>query len=182
MRILLTVLGVVVAAIAAVFVVAAVRPGDYSVSRTLHTSAAPERVFAVIGDFHRFAEWSPWQSLDPAMKTTLEGPPATVGSSNAWEGNDQVGAGKMTITEVRPGEAVVMRLDFLRPYPSTSTATWSVKATPDGGSDVTWSMHGRNDALMGKVFAMLAMDKMLGGTFERGLAALKGVVERNGGT
>ena len=178
MRILLAVLGVVAAAIGAVIAVAALRSGDYAVARTTHTSAAPERVFAVLGDFHRFAEWSPWQSLDPAMKTTIEGPPATVGSSNAWEGNDQVGAGRMTITEVKPGEAIVMRLEFLRPFPSTSTATWSVKGTPDGGSDVTWSMHGRNDALIGKVFAMLAMDKMLGGTFERGLASLKTVVEK----
>jgi uncharacterized protein YndB with AHSA1/START domain len=172
------VLGLVVLIVGALLVAAALQPDEYRIERTARTSAPPERVFAVVSDLGRFPEWSPWEALDPGMKRTFAGPPAAVGSSYAWDGNEEVGAGRMTIVAIAPGERVDLRLDFLRPYPSTSTAAWAVKPAPGGGSDVTWSMVGTNDGLGAKLFSMLAADRLLGGYFERGLASLKGVVEK----
>jgi hypothetical protein len=84
----------------------------------------------------------------------------------------------MTIVGIAPGERVDLRLEFLRPFPSTSVAAWEVTPAPGGGSEITWSMVGTNEGLMAKAFSMLAMDAMLGGYFEKGLASLKTVVEK----
>jgi len=149
------------------------RPGDYRVQRTAAISAPAEIIFDHINDFHEWEEWSPWEKLDPAMKKTFEGPSSGTGAVYAWSGNDKVGSGKMTITESAPNEKVVIRLEFIKPFASTNTATFALK--PAGPStEVTWTMEGRNSAFIAKAFAAFAnMDKMIGSDFERGLATLK---------
>jgi hypothetical protein len=71
---------------------------------------------------------------------------------------------------------VRLRLEFLRPFKSTSMA--ELGFTPDGaGTVVTWSMSGEKNFLS-KAFCLFAdMDKMIGGDFEKGLAQLKSVSE-----
>ncbi|MSQ82555.1 MAG: hypothetical protein EXR77_06510 [Myxococcales bacterium] len=45
----------------------------------------------------------------------------------------------------------------------------------------TWIMAGKNDGLMAKTMSMMMnMDKMVGGDFEKGLGALKGLAEKGG--
>ena len=49
-----------------------------------------------------------------------------------------------------------------------------------GQTVVTWSMFGKNN-LMGKMFGLVMnCDKMVGGDFEKGLAAMKSVAEGAG--
>ena len=45
--------------------------------------APPEQVFALINDFHRWGEWSPWEKLDPAMNRTFGGPAGSTATSTA---------------------------------------------------------------------------------------------------
>lgn len=100
-------------------------------------------VFAQIDDLHRYQVWNPWGKIDPAMNTRFEGPAAGVGAVLAWAGNNQVGEGRMTITESRPNERVGIRLDFLKPFPSTATAEFTV--VPQGQNTVvTWSRSGKH--------------------------------------
>jgi hypothetical protein len=161
----------------AVVGVASMRSGEFHIERSLQTSAPAAKVFAVMADFNRFGEWSPWAKLDPALKTTITGEPATVGSTYAWEGNADVGSGKMTMIEVAP-ERIVVKLDFLRPFPSSSKITWTIKGTSDGAT-VGWAMDGVNETLMPKIFSLIAdMDSLIGSDFEAGLTNLKGLVEK----
>src|SRR5688500_3494299 len=85
--------------VAAFLIVVATRPDTYHVERSAEVKAAPEAVFAVLGDYKTFPQWSPWQKRDPNMKTTMSNPSSGVGATYAWEGNKDVGKGKMTITE-----------------------------------------------------------------------------------
>ena len=64
-----------------------------------------------------------------------------------------------------------MRLEFTKPFKAVNPTSFTF--TPaDGGTRVTWRMTGENKGLA-KVFALVVnMDKMVGGDFERGLAAL----------
>src|SRR5205085_450764 len=134
-------------------------------------AAPPAVVQAQIADFHRWDAWSPWAKLDPAMKTTFEGTPGAVGSSYAWTGNDKVGEGRMTLTGVDPG-VVTIKLDFVKPFASTSTSTFQL-VPRTSGTEVTWAMEGRNN-FVAKAFTMVMdMDKMIGGDFEKGLAQMK---------
>lgn len=159
-----------------VIVVVALQPADFRIARHATVAAAPAAVFEHINDFHRWEAWSPWAKLDPACKNSFSGPEKGVGAAFAWDGNNEVGAGSMTIQESVPGEKVVIRLEFLRPMKAVNTALFSL--TPEGaGTAVEWTMTGKN-GFMGKVFSLVVdCDAMVGGDFEKGLAGLKRVVE-----
>src|SRR5207237_6531042 len=117
--------------------------------RSTVAAASPDDVYPMISDFRHFEEWSPWAHLDPAMKTTLDGTPGTVGASYAWVGNDKVGEGKMTFTAVTPKQRVDMKLEFIKPWKANNDV--SLVLAPDSGkTKITWSMDGHKGGLMGK--------------------------------
>jgi len=59
---------VVVVLLAAVLVFAAFKPDTFHVQRATSIKASPEKMFAIINDFHNWSAWSPWEKLDPTMK------------------------------------------------------------------------------------------------------------------
>jgi hypothetical protein len=157
-------------------VIVALQPSEYRVARSATIAAPAPAVFAQVNDFHKWEAWSPWAKLDPAMKQTYEGALAGTGAVYTWSGNNQVGEGRMTLTESRPNEFVRIKLEFLKPFASTAASEFAFK--PEGNQTaVTWSMAGKNN-FMAKAFGLfMNMDKMIGGDFEKGLARMKSVVE-----
>lgn len=177
MSILKKVLLVLAIGIGGFIAFAATRPDTYKVERSLKMEAPADIVFAQLDNFKAFAAWSPWDKLDPNMKKTFEGPAQGVGAGYAWEGNDKVGKGKMTITNTTPPTSVVYKLEFLEPFASVATTTFSIKPEGEKASNVTWTMDGKND-LIGKAFGVfMDMDKMIGADFEKGLGGLKTIAE-----
>lgn len=168
---------IALAAIVVVFVaVVAMQPSEFRVARTATMSAPAPAVFAQVNDLHKWEAWSPWAKLDPAAKSTFEGPPAGTGAIFRWAGNNQVGEGSMTITESRPNELIRFNLEFLKPMAGTSTAEFTFK--PEGNqTTVTWSMSGKNNFIAKAMCLFMNMDQMVGGQFEKGLAAMKSIVE-----
>ena len=168
---------IAIALIVLIFVaIVAMQPASYRVTRTATISAAPAAVFEQVNDLHKWNAWSPWAKIDPDMKQTYEGPPTGVGASSSWSGNSKAGEGRMTITESHPSDLVKIRLDFVRPFPSTANSEFAF--VPQGDqTTVTWAMSGEKN-FMSKAFCMfVSMDKMVGGDFERGLTQLKFVSE-----
>lgn len=160
-------------------VVVAFQPAAFRVARSGRIAAPPAAVFSEVNDFHKWDAWSPWAKLDPAMKQTHEGAPAGKGAIYSWAGNSDVGEGRMTITESRPPELVRIQLDFIKPFAATNTTEFTFK--PDGnGTTVDWVMTGEKNYISKAVCMFMDMDKMVGGDFEKGLAALKKVVESGG--
>lgn len=95
--------------------VASSRPDDFRVERRLTIVAERERLFALINDFHRWTDWSPWAKLDPNMKVEYSGPTSGTGAGYRWTGNNKVGEGSMTIREAIPASKVDIQLEFLKP-------------------------------------------------------------------
>ena len=154
----------------------ALQPSDYRVARSATISAPPTDVFAQVNDFRKWEAWSPWAKLDPAAKAVFEGPAAGPGAIFKWDGNAQVGAGTMTLTESRPGELVRIKLDFVKPIAAASTTEFTFK--PQGNQTaVTWAMSGQNNFISRAVCMFMNQDKMVGGAFEQGLANMKAIVE-----
>ncbi|MFZ4681947.1 MAG: SRPBCC family protein [Terrimicrobiaceae bacterium] len=164
--------------VAALVAFIATRPADFTVTRSAVLSAPPAAVFAQVNDLHKWEAWSPWAKLDPNSKATFDGPAAGPGSSMAWAGNNEVGEGKMTITESTPAERIAMRLEFLKPFQATNTTEFTFKPEGDG-TRVTWTMSGENNFMAKAVGLVMDCDKLVGGQFEQGLANLKGVVAGN---
>lgn len=166
------------AAVVVVFIiVVALQPSEFRVVRSATISAPASVLFANVNDFHRWEAWSPWEKLDPNMTRSLDGSPSGVGASYYWSGNDEVGEGRMTITESRPDEFIKIKLEFLKPFEITNTTEFSF--VPDGNqTKVQWSMYGVHN-FPGKAFSLfMNMDKAVGGDFEKGLAQLRSVTEQ----
>jgi carbon monoxide dehydrogenase subunit G len=158
--------------------VIALQPGTYKVARSADIAAPPADVFGLINDFHKWDAWSPWAKIDPAMKTSFSGAPAGPGASYYWVGNDDVGEGRMTITDSQPPQHVRINLEFLKPFASNAVTDFTV--TPSGaGSRVEWGMTGESN-FMSKGFGLVmgGMDKMIGPDFEKGLAQMKALAEK----
>jgi uncharacterized protein YndB with AHSA1/START domain len=174
--ILKKVLIVLVVVVAVFLVVVAMQPSEFRITRSARFAAPPEAAFAQVNDFHRWEAWSPWAKLDPAARNSFEGPTAGTGAKFAWAGNDKVGEGRMEILESRPGELVRIKLDFVKPMEGTSLTEFTFK--PEGDQTaVTWTMSGHH-SFVEKAFCLFVnMDKMVGGDFERGLAAMKSQAE-----
>ncbi|MGQ0655673.1 MAG: SRPBCC family protein [Betaproteobacteria bacterium] len=166
------------AAIVAVFlVIVALQPADFRIQRTALIAAPAQAVFAQVNDFRKWLAWSPWEKLDPELKRVYEGPPAGTGAKYAWAGNKNVGEGRMTIAESRPGELVRIKLEFFKPFAATHTAEFTFKPE-GGGTAVTWSMTGRNSFMAKAMCFFVSMEKMVGGQFETGLANMKSIIEK----
>jgi len=155
----------------------ATRPDTYHVERSATVEAPAATVFAQIDDFSVWKEWSPWEKKDPAMKRTVSTPPSGVGATYAWEGNKEVGKGKMTITDSRPGEKVAEKLEMLEPFASTSGVTFTLATESPTTTKVTWAMDGKHNFISKAFSVVKPMDGMIGKDFEEGLANLKKVAE-----
>lgn len=170
---ILTAIAVIMVVLA---VVIALQPSQFRVARSAGISAPPAAVFAQVNDFHKWEAWNPWGKIDPAMKQTYEGAPAGVGAVYSWVGNNEVGEGRMTITESRPNERVGLKLEFFKPFAGTNTAEFTFK--PEGGQTrVTWSMSGDKNFMAKAIHLFMNMDQMIGGQFEKGLADMKAIAE-----
>ena len=157
-------------------VVVATRPATFHVERSITIAAPPENAFAQVNDFRAWGAWSPWEKKDPQMQRTFDGAPSGTGATYAWVGNNEVGEGRMTIERSEKPSLVAIKLEFFKPFAATNAATFTF--TPaSAGTKVTWAMDGRNNFVAKAVHLVMDMDKMVGGDFERGLAALKTVAE-----
>jgi len=173
---LIPILITVAALVVVVIIAVALRPTDFRYTRSTTVNAPAAIVFDQVNNLRHWEAWSPWAKLDPTMKETYEGPPAGVGAKHHWVGNKKVGEGRMTITQSKPNELVVILLQFIKPFAATNTTEF-VFAPQAGQTLVTWSMFGKNN-FMAKAFGMFVnIEKMIGKDFDKGLAAMKQVAE-----
>lgn len=148
------------------------RPSTFHVERSATINAPADSLYPRIANLHAWDAWSPWAKLDPSMKQEYAGTDATVGANYSWTGNDKVGAGRMTLAELQPTSKVAIKLEFLKPFKSTNTSTFSL--APEGaGTHVTWAMDGPMNFMSKFMCLFVSMDKMVGGDFDKGLASLK---------
>ncbi len=177
---ILKIAGVVIAVLVlAVLGMASRQPDEFRVERKIVVAAKPDAVFPWLNEPKKTTEWSPWEEKDPNMKKVFSGPAGGKGAVYEWDGNREIGAGKLEITESVPGKSVVMDLSFTRPMQDTSVARYDV-APVEGGSEVAWSISGKHTFVSKIMCSFMSMDKMIGGEFEKGLAKLKTVVEKKG--
>jgi hypothetical protein len=171
-RVLLAVAVVVVLVNVGFAALAALQPDVLRIERTrVVAGAAPADVWPLVSDLRGFVRWSPWEELDPGMKKDFSDPSSGPGAWYAWQGNKDVGSGKMEIATVEPQKGVTEKLHFLEPFPSEAES--SIALVPSGdGTQVTWAIE-MKQGFVPKAFGLVMdMDAMLGADFEKGLAKL----------
>lgn len=167
----------VVALVAALLLYAATRPDTFRVERSVTIQAPPDKVFALINDFHQWERWSPWENIDPAIRRSYSGAASGKGAVYEWSGNNEVGHGRMEIVESSaPGKAV-LQIHFIKPFEARNTVEF--KLTPlGGGTTVTQAMYGPSPFIAKLMGLFFSMDRMVGQKYEEGLARLKAVAEQ----
>lgn len=169
-------LSVVLVCLAAVLGYATTKPDISRVERGTRIAARPEVIFDHIDDLHRWTAWSPWEDKDPNLKRSYEGAPRGVGAVYGWEGDRNVGKGRMEIVASTAPSSVRVQLDFLAPFEARSMAEFTL--VPEGdATKVVWTMEGPRPYPMKVMSLFLDMDGMIGRDFETGLARLKAVSE-----
>ena len=166
----------VVVVVAGFLAYAATRPDTFRVERTANIKAPPEKIFPLINDLHNWDAWSPFEKKDPAMKRTFGAVTRGKGAVYEWEGNKEIGKGRMEITETTPPSRVTIRLDFVEPFEAHNTVDFTLESRGDA-TNVTWAIHGPSPFFSKVLGIFCNMDKMIGKDFEAGLASLKTVAE-----
>lgn len=161
----------VVGAVGTVLGLASRKPDTFEVERSETIEAPPEKIMALLEDFHRWGEWSPWEKLDPDMKRTFSGAPKGTGAAYAWQGNSKAGAGRMEIIESSPLH-VKIKLDFTKPFEAHNVV--EMRLEPRGSAtNVTWSMHGPATFITKIFMVFMNMDKMVGKDFAKGFENMR---------
>jgi uncharacterized protein YndB with AHSA1/START domain len=164
-------------AIVAILIRAATRPKTLRVARAIDIKAPAEKIFPLISDFHQWLKWSPYEEKDPAMKRTYGGADSGRGATYAWDGDKNVGSGRMEILEAAAPSKIVIKLDFFKPFEGHNTAEFTMLPQGDG-THVTWVMHGPANFMSRLIQMFINLDKMIGRDFEAGLARLKTITEK----
>jgi uncharacterized protein YndB with AHSA1/START domain len=170
----------IVVAVVVILILAALKPDQFQVRRATTIKGPPQRIFDLINDFHRWAGWSPWEKKDPGMKQSFSGAASGKGAACEWDGNKNVGKGRMEIAESTPPSRIVIDLHFIKPFEGRNTAEFAMQPGGAGqdATDVTWTMTGRSAFPAKVICVFMDMDKMIGKDFEAGLANLKALAEK----
>jgi uncharacterized protein YndB with AHSA1/START domain len=173
----LVIIAIVIAVIiAVVLILAATKPDSFRVERSAVVNAPADKVFALIADFHEWLKWSPWEGRDPALKRTYSGADRGKGAVYAWDGNKNVGSGRMEILEADTPTKIRIKLDFLKPFEAHNTAEFTMQ--PHGGAtNILWVMTGPAPFMSKLMQVFMNFDRMIGKDFEAGLANLKTISE-----
>jgi hypothetical protein len=164
-------------AIAVVLILAATKPDTLRVQRATSIRAPADKIFPMINDFHQWRGWSPYEDRDPALKRTYEGPDSGKGAVYAWDGNKNVGSGRMEILETSVPSKITIKLDFFKPFEGHNTAEFTM--LPQGDvTNLTWTMHGPAVFMSKLMQVFINLDHMIGRDFEVGLANLKKLAEK----
>src|SRR3984957_19969090 len=167
---------VLAVAVAIVLILAATRPGTFSVRREISVRAPADKIFPLINDFHQWKSWSPYENKDPAMKRSYSGAASGKGAVYGWEGNKNVGSGRMEILDASMPSKIIIKLDFFTPFEGHNTAEFTMLPQGDAtiaATNVTWLMHGPASFMSKVMQVFMNLDHMIGKDFEVGLVNLK---------
>jgi uncharacterized protein YndB with AHSA1/START domain len=165
-------------AVAALVLLVARKPDTFRVERSLVIAAPAAKIFPMINDLHAWETWSPWAKKDPASKAAYSGARDGVGAAFAWDGNRQVGKGRMEITASEPVRRIAMRLNFEKPFVGENHTEFTLE--PEGAATrVRWVMTGASPFAAKVMGLFFDMDTAIGKDFEAGLASIKAIAEKS---
>ena len=160
-----------------IFIYASTKPDTFNIKRDIKINAKKDKIFLLLNDFRNWTQWSPYEKMDPNVKTTFSAITQGVGAIYTWSGNSAIGSGSMTIIQSNIPHFLKLELEMLAPFKASNSIEFILDQIEDI-TTVTWSMTGQNSYLS-KIFNLfMDMDKMVGSQFEEGLMNLKTIAEK----
>jgi uncharacterized protein YndB with AHSA1/START domain len=169
-------LGVLIV-VAAVLVFAATKPSTFHIAKSVIVQAPPEKVYALIADFHNWPQWAPQDREDATMQRTYSGAANGPGAVSDWTSKGSAGAGRMTITAATPPSRVDVAVDWKRPFQLRNTHQFTLTPVASG-TQVTWTAEGTNLYVMKVMEVFVGVNGLMGKHFQTGLGNLKKTAEQ----
>lgn len=173
MKVLKIILGIILGIIVLFVVWNAVLPSSYRVERSITIFAAPDVIAGQIATLKNWDNWSPWRDRDPNAEYSFSGVESGKGAGMSWKGNDSVGVGTLTISDVTDLQ-ISYTLAFKEPWESSSSGGFTFESVGDS-TKITWFDTGDLPFMMRWMGS--GMDQMIGADFEEGLGKLKAFTE-----
>jgi hypothetical protein len=149
---------------------------DYHFETSVAINAPKEKVWQYTGSLHGMEKWSPFIESDPNIQVSFEGQDSAVGAIYTWKGNKEVGSGSQTISKIDPLNRMDTHLHFIEPFEGEADAY--LKLSGEGNAtNVAWGFNTRYKYPMNVMLLFINMDKMMGESFNKGLAKLKQLSE-----
>ncbi len=164
------------ALIAILVVIGLFLPARVHVERATTIDAPATAIFAIVNDFARFNEWSPWYPLDPDADYVVSKPARGAGASFTWHSDKpDVGFGSQQIIEAVDNRLVRVKLDF--GDQGIALASYLLEPANPGSTRITWTMDADFGYDLVARYVGLMFDSWVGADYERGLRNLKALVE-----
>jgi effector-binding domain-containing protein len=173
--------GVVIAAVIVlvVFLICGLLgPQGFRMERSIVIKAPATLIYKNLSDYRNWPKWSPWYELDTNCAYYYYGTQGQIGAGYKWKGNAKAGEGDMHTTGMTDGSSLTSQLSFIKPFASTAMATFNLEDTTNGATKVTWGFSQNYSFSRRPMMLFMNMDKMLGGDYEKGLAKLKALCEK----
>lgn len=169
------ILGIIVALIAAVILVAGlIAPNDIKVDRTLLIKGSPDVVFYQMSHLRNWQNWLPWYDMDPSIKADYGGTDGQPGSTYHFVG-EKSGEGRATTTAITGNE---MKYDMLFvDWDTKGTGHVRAEDAGNGQTKANWALSIHYGYPANGIMAIMNMRKMLEKDFDKGLEKLKALVE-----
>jgi uncharacterized protein YndB with AHSA1/START domain len=176
MKILKVLLYIVVALVLIIGVGGMFLPSQIALQRSAQINATPDKIYPLIAAPKAWKDWSAWNKRDPVMEIVYSGPESGNGATWDWKSKSQ-GNGHMAFKDAAPPEKIGYDIAF-PDYGAAYSGEFILEAK-DGGTYVTWTLHGDVGKNPINRWMGLFMDKLVGPDFEAGLAGLKTLAEKS---
>lgn len=144
---------------------------EFAMQRSRVIPVSAEAIYPLMIDFHKWTQWSPWESLDTDLERTYTGAESGVGARYGWAGK-KAGAGTMEIVAAEPNASIDIDLNFTKPMKTRNLTQFTLEPV-EGGTKVTWRMSGTQGVIGRFFYKLFNIEKGIGEDFEQGLASLE---------
>jgi uncharacterized protein YndB with AHSA1/START domain len=175
--VILKILLAVCVSIIGILAFAATKPDTFSIQRSITINAPPERVFALVDDFHQWPLWAPQDQEDATMRRSYGTQSSGVGAVSQWKSDGKAGAGEMAITAAIPNSRIDVTVDWIKPFKVRNTQEFEITRDGQYVRD-TWNAKGSNLYMMKIIEVFVGVDGLMGKHFDRGLKNLKAAAEQ----
>lgn len=163
-----------VALLVILLVMALFMPGRYHIERTAIITRPVTFVMERVADLNFYAQWNPWQKMEPNGKSEITGTPKMPGHSYSWEGK-KIGTGSLTLRRI-DSKHVHFDLEFVKPWKASASDDWLFEEWGNGETKVTWQNNGELPYPIARLISPM-ISKNLERQFIQGLKNLKSLCE-----
>jgi len=147
------------------------------IEKSVEIKKSLSEVFSYLKLTRNQENFSVWNMADPGKKTDSKGTDGTVGFVYSWDSTDKnVGAGEQEIKTIADGKSIEYEVRFFRPMKNVAKVFFYLSDKGNGVTNVSWVFESPSKFPM-LLFAPI-FKKMLGKDLEKGLANLKGILEK----